>query len=156
MAGPSEATELTIDRIMRTVDASPPFDTTLADSADLSLTKTDSPDPVRVNGTLTYTIVIRNDGPLAASSVSLTDQLPKKAGFASVTTSQGSCSAKVPKSVVTCSLGTLASAGSATVVITVRPTGPGTLTNSATVTATSPRDPSTANNTATTTTTVTN
>jgi uncharacterized repeat protein (TIGR01451 family) len=155
MAGPSEATELTIDRIMRTVDATPPFDATLADSADLSLTMTDAPDPVRVNGTLTYTIVIRNGGPLAASGVSLTDQLPKQAGSASATTTQGSCSTKA-KTQVTCSLGSLASGASATVVITVKPTGPGTLTNTATVTASSPRDPNTANNSATVTTTVTN
>jgi len=155
MAGPSEATELTIDRIMRTVDATPPFDATLADTADLSLTMTDAPDPVRVNGNLAYTIVIRNSGPLAASVVSLSDQLPKQAGSASATTSQGSCSTKA-KTQVTCSLGSLASGASAMVVITVKPTGPGTLTNTASVTASSPRDPNTANNSATVTTTVTN
>jgi uncharacterized repeat protein (TIGR01451 family) len=155
MAGPSEATELTIDRIMRTIDATPPFDALLADTADLALTKTDSPDPVRVNGALTYTLVVRNSGPLAATGVLLTDQLPKQAGSASATTTQGTCSAKA-KGIVTCNLGTIASGGSATVRITVKPTGPGTLTNTATVTAASPRDPNTANNTASATTTVTN
>jgi uncharacterized repeat protein (TIGR01451 family) len=155
MAGPSEATEITIDRIMRTVDATPPFDATLADSADVAVTKTDAPDPVRVNGTLTYTLVVRNNGPLAASGVALTDRLPKGAGFGSATTTQGSCG-KPSKTSLTCSLGTIASGSSVTVTITIKPTGPGTLTNTATVSATSPRDPNTANNTATATTTVTN
>ncbi|HUQ43029.1 MAG TPA: DUF11 domain-containing protein [Candidatus Limnocylindria bacterium] len=155
MVGPSEATEITIDRIMRTVDATPPFDATLADTADLALTKTDAPDPVKVNGTLTYTLVVRNNGPLAATGVTLTDQLPKGAGFGSATTTQGSC-AKPSKSSITCSLGTIASGSSVTVTITIKPTGPGILTNSATVSATSPRDPNTANNTATATTTVIN
>jgi uncharacterized repeat protein (TIGR01451 family) len=154
MAGPSELTEVAIDRIMRAVDATPPFDATLGDTADLSLSMTDAPDPVRVNGSLRYTIVIRNNGPLAASGVSLSDQLPKQAGSASATTTQGSCSTK-SKTAVTCSLGSLASGASATVVITVKPTGPGTLTNTATVTSTSPSDPNTANNTATVSTTVT-
>ncbi|MBA2719763.1 MAG: DUF11 domain-containing protein [Chloroflexi bacterium] len=156
MAGPSEATELTIDRLMRTVDATPPFDAILSDTADLSVTKTDAPDPVKVNSILTYTIVVRNNGPLAASGVSLTDQLPKAAGFSSVATTQGTCTAKPSKSLITCSLGTIVSGGQATVTIKVKPTGPGTMTNSATVKATSPRDPNTANNSATATTTVTN
>nr|MBA2381150.1 DUF11 domain-containing protein [Chloroflexota bacterium] len=156
MAGPSEATEITVDRLMRTVDASPPFDAVLSDSADLSVTKTDAPDPVRVNATLTYTIVVRNDGPLAASGVTLTDQLPKQAGFSSVTTTAGSCSAKGTKGVVTCSLGTIPNGGQVTVTIKVKPTGPGTMTNTVSVKASSPTDPNLANNTATATTLVVN
>jgi uncharacterized repeat protein (TIGR01451 family) len=154
MAGPSEATELAVDRLMRTVDATPPFDTVLSDTVDLSVTKTDAPDPVRVNGTLTYTIVVRNAGPLPATGVTLTDQLPKQAGFSSVTTTQGSCGAKA-KGPVTCTLGTIASGGQVTVSIQVKPTGPGTLVNTATVQTTA-RDSNLANNTATATTTVTN
>jgi hypothetical protein len=42
-----------------------------------------------------------------------------------------------------------------TIVITVKPTNPGTITNRATVTASSPPDPITANNQAVATTTVT-
>ena len=69
-AGPLEQTEQTqtglpqnaLD-VMRTVDASPPFDTTLFDGADLSLTKTDSPDPAHVGQLLTYTLTVKNNGP---------------------------------------------------------------------------------------------
>jgi uncharacterized repeat protein (TIGR01451 family) len=155
MAGPSEATELTVDRLMRTVDATPPFDAVLSDAADVSVTKTDAPDPIRVNGTLTYTIVVRNAGPLPATGVTLTDQLPKQAGFSSVTTTQGSCTAKAPKATVTCTIGTIAVGGQVTVTIRVKPTGPGTLVNTATVQTTS-RDSNLANNSATASTTVTN
>jgi uncharacterized repeat protein (TIGR01451 family) len=154
MAGPSEATELTIDRLMRTVDATPPFDAVLTNATDVSVTKADAPDPVLVNATLTYTIVVRNAGPLVASGVTLTDQLPKQAGFSSVTTSQGSCSNKAPKGVVTCTIGTVAVGVQVTVTIRVKPTGPGTLVNTATVQSTT-SDSNTSNNTATATTTVT-
>jgi uncharacterized repeat protein (TIGR01451 family) len=155
MAGPSEATELTIDHIMRTVDATPPFDATLvANEADLSVTKTDSPDPAKSGAFLTYTIIVRNNGPLTASGVSLVDNLPKGAGFSSVTTTSGTCTAKPSKSQVTCSLGSLASGASVTIVIKVKPTNPGTITNSVTVKSTSPVDPNPANDTAIATTTV--
>ena len=155
MAGPSEATELTVDRLMRTVDATPPFDAVLSDAADVSVSKTDSPDPVRVNGTLTYTIVVRNQGPLVATGVTLSDALPKQAGFSSVATTQGSCTNKAPKGVVTCTIGMLAAGGQATITIQVKPTGPGTLLNTATVASTS-RDSNSANNSSTASTTVTN
>lgn len=41
-----------------------------------------------------------------------------------MTTTQGTCTAKPAKSLVTCSIGTIASGASVTVVITVKPTGP--------------------------------
>jgi uncharacterized repeat protein (TIGR01451 family) len=157
MAGPTEADETLIERIMRTVDATPPFDATLVDvtKADLSVTKTDSPDPAKSGATLTYTIVVTNNGPATANGVTVSDQLPKQAGFGSVTTTQGSCTAKPAKRTVTCTIGTLTSGASATIVITVKPTNPGTLTNTVTVSSTSPADPNTANNRAVATTTVT-
>jgi uncharacterized repeat protein (TIGR01451 family) len=157
MAGPLEADEILIERIMRTVDATPPFDASLVDvtKADLSVTKTDSPDPAKAGGTLTYTIVVTNNGPATATGVSMTDQLPKQAGFGAVTTTRGTCMHKPSKNTVTCTLGSMASGTSATIVITVRPTNPGTLTNTATVTASAPGDPNSANNRAVATTTVT-
>ena len=44
-----------------------------APAADLSVTKTDSPDPVRSGGNLTYTITVTNNGPDAATGVTMTD-----------------------------------------------------------------------------------
>jgi hypothetical protein len=55
---------------------------------------------------------------------------------------------------VTCNLGTVASGATVTRTIVVKPSSKGTITNTATVRATSPPDPNTANNTATAQTTV--
>jgi hypothetical protein len=66
-----------------------------------------------------------------------------------VTTTQGSCTSSV-----TCTLGTLASGGTATITITVTPQVKKTLTNTATVTGTE-LDPTSSNNTATASTVVT-
>ncbi len=49
--------------------------------ADLAVSQTDAPDPARVGQALTYTITVRNNGPKAATGVTLTDTLPKNAGF---------------------------------------------------------------------------
>jgi uncharacterized repeat protein (TIGR01451 family) len=126
-------------------------------AADLVLVKTDSPDPVVVRATLTYTITVENQGPGAANDVTLTDQLPAETVFVSATASQGSCTRAGGGNrdgTLTCALGSLAAATSATVTIVVSPSRAGvTLTNTATVRANAP-DPNLANNTRTETTTV--
>jgi len=48
----------------------------VATSADLSLTKTDAPDPVGVGNNLTYTLTAANAGPSDAQAVVVTDTLP--------------------------------------------------------------------------------
>ena len=45
-------------------------------SADLTVSKVDSPDPVVVGKRLTYTITVTNLGPDTATGVALTDDLP--------------------------------------------------------------------------------
>jgi uncharacterized repeat protein (TIGR01451 family) len=105
----------------------------VASSADLSLTKSDSPDPVTVGQELTYTITVSNAGPDAAQNVSVTDTLPAGVTFGSASASQGTCSGTAT---VTCSLGTIAASGSATVTIKVTPTAAGTLSNTASVSST--------------------
>ena len=123
-----------------------------AASADLAVTKTDSPDPVSRGGTLTYSIVVSNQGPDSATAVQLTDPLPRSVRFVSVATTAGSCSQA--DDIVTCSLGDIANGGSVTVTITVTARRTGTATNTAQVSSTSP-DPNPANNTDTETTVVT-
>ena len=123
--------------------------------ADLSVAKTDSPDPIDERSPLTYTVTVRNDGPAGATGVTLLDTLPD-AGFVSATPSQGSCvrTGKGQRDgTLTCELGTLAPAGSATVAIVVTPTRAGTLTNVVLVRADQP-DADRADNTAVETTTV--
>ncbi len=118
------------------------------DSADLSVTKTDSPDPVVVGQELTYTITVANAGPSTAQGVTLSDPLPATVSFVSVVTSQGTCT-----NVVSCNLGSLASGASATVTIKVTPTSDADLTNTATVSS-STADSNSANNSDTESTTV--
>ena len=113
---------------------------------DLSITKTDRPDPVFVGGRLTYTLTVRNLGPDTATNVRVADALPAATDFVSVATSQGTCTGG---RVVRCSLGTLANGGGAVITIVVRPTEPGVLINTATVVGTEP-EPNTTNNRAST------
>ncbi len=119
--------------------------------ADLAVSKSDSPDPVEVGQTLTYSLQVRNNGPDGATNVVLTDTLPSAVTFGSVTSSQGSCSQA--SGVVTCNLGTLANGGLATVTILVTPSAEGSITNSVSVTS-AESDPNVGNNSASATTTV--
>ena len=113
--------------------------------ADLSVAKTDSPDPVRRGKKLTYTITVSNLGPSDTTDVMLEDTLPRGVRFLSAVASQGSCS-RVGRS-ITCRLQSIASAHSATLRVEVRPIGCGPKTNRARVTA-SEMDPDLTNNSA--------
>ena len=117
-------------------------------SADLSVTKTASPNPGQAGLDLSYRIVATNNGPASATNVSVIDTLPAGPTFVSATTTQGSCSGT---STVNCSLGTLAVGGTAIVTIVVRPSAAGQITNSVTVTG-NESDFDSSNNSATNTT----
>lgn len=126
--------------------------TSVTSAADVSITKTASPDPVSVGGTLVYTIKVANAGPSPATGVVVTDPLPANVAYVSSTASQGGCSQA--SGVVTCNLGALANGGSATVTVTVRATGKNLrTTNTAKVKATE-ADPVPTNNTGAATTAV--
>ena len=58
---------------------------------DLSIIKTDRPDPVFVGARLTYTLAVRNLGPDTATNVRVADALPSGTNFVSVASSQGTC-----------------------------------------------------------------
>ncbi len=125
--------------------------TTVNPAADLSVTLSDSPDPVLGGQALTYTATVANHGPSNATGVSLTDALPAGVAFVSATASQGTCSHAA--GTVSCDLGLLAAAGSATVTITVIPDAAGTIRNAAAVGA-NELDPNPADNSASESTTV--
>lgn len=127
-----------------------------AGSTDLSIAKTDSPDPVNVGSTLTYTIQVQNLGPNAASGVTVTDQLPKGVDFVSAIATSGQCAHKGKK--VTCDLGPLSAptidyGSPPTVTISVIPRQVGTINNTASVKG-GQKDPVASNNKATATTRV--
>ncbi len=129
---------------------------TAANAADLAIVKTDSPDPVNVGSTLTYTIAAQNLGPELATGVTVTDQLPKSVDFVSVAATSGQCARKGRK--VTCSLGSIGSptidyGGPPTVTLVVVPRKVGSIDNTASVKG-DQKDPVGANNKATVTTSV--
>jgi uncharacterized repeat protein (TIGR01451 family) len=123
-----------------------------APRTDLSLTKTDSPDPVSVGGVLTYTLDIANKGPVSATGVTVTDLLPKNVRLRSARSDHGRCAQRTQRR-IECNLAGLANGESTTVTIVVRPTKQGTIVNTATVSASQP-DLAPADNTASATTTV--
>jgi uncharacterized repeat protein (TIGR01451 family) len=122
-----------------------------AATADLSVDKSDAPDPVTVGSELTYTVAVANAGPEAASGVELEDKLPSKVDFVAAVPSQGSCELRGRN--VRCALGTVASGAGASVAIRVIPRDDGQIVNSATVSS-ADTDPQPANNTDTEATTV--
>jgi serine protease len=67
-------------------------------SADLSITKSDSPDPATVGQALTYSLAVSNAGPDGASGVTVADTLPASVTFVSSTPSQGDLLPVVPAS----------------------------------------------------------
>ena len=109
---------------------------TIPGEADLALTQSDSPDPVLVNQTLSYSLLVDNLGPDEATAVVMTDTLPATVTFQSVITSQGSCSEA--GGTVTCNLGTIASGNDATIdILVTAPSSAGSITNNASVAASS-------------------
>lgn len=120
-------------------------------SANLSISKTASPNPGTVLANLTYRLVVTNNGPSPANSVTVADTLPSGINFVSAVSTQGSCSGS---GTVICNVGLLSNGASVIINITVVPQSTGQLTNTASVAATE-SDPDTNNNTATIQTTVT-
>ncbi len=113
-------------------------------STDLALTLTDAPDPVSVGAELVFKATATNRGPAGATGVKVGLTLPGNVSFVRAAATQGSCTGTAT---VGCALGSLASGGTATVTVTVRPNSRGVLSTSASVSATE-FDPDRANNTA--------
>ncbi len=110
-------------------------------SADLQLSKSVSNANPKIGAPLTYTITVTNKGPSPAQSVSVNETLPAGLTLSSAAPSIGSFAAPI------WTVGTLANGASATLTINAVYTGPGQITNTATVSSVTP-DPNTTNNTA--------
>jgi uncharacterized repeat protein (TIGR01451 family) len=126
--------------------------------ADLSITKTDFPDPVTVGNNLTYTVTVTNNGPATATSVTVTDNLPAETTFVSCfSTGGGVCNGSGNNRTVT--FASLAAGESETITFVANvncSVADGTvISNTATVSSPT-SDPNTTNNSATATTTVSN
>jgi uncharacterized repeat protein (TIGR01451 family) len=131
--------------------------TSVVSGANLSLTKTDSPDPVVGGGLITYTITAANAGPNAGGAIVVTDNLPPDVVFDSADGPGWSCSHAA--GVVRCTRAGPHPVGAAIPPLTVRgrvtATG-GAVTNTARVDPDTGgvADPDTSDNTATADTTV--
>jgi uncharacterized repeat protein (TIGR01451 family) len=107
---------------------------TVPASADLSLTMTDSADPIPFGQSFNYVLTGHNAGPVAATGVVITDTLPAGLSISSVTSPGADCS--VVNQTVTCPIGTLAVNASATVTVSVRAMVAGVVTNTASIAST--------------------
>jgi uncharacterized repeat protein (TIGR01451 family) len=110
--------------------------------ADLSLTKTASSAPVHKGDQTTYTIVVTNNGPDAASGVIVRDELPAGLSYVSSSGPYDPTTGAWP-------VGYLSVGNSATLTITARVGQTGSITNTAQVAASDQRDPDPANGEAT-------
>src|SRR5207237_4347779 len=108
-------------------------DTTVNPSADVSITKTDSADPVNPGDGYSYDLVVTNGGPDTATNVALLDTVPGALSVDAVHDGGGDCSASSGNT-VSCTLASLANATTWPVTVDVTVDPPhlgGTISNTA-------------------------
>ena len=119
-------------------------------TADLAVSISATPNPVKSGQKVTYTITLLNAGPSTATSILINDTLSSQSTFVSATITQGTCITPVrgASGVVSCSLASLASGASTPIQIVVTVIAKrSSITNTVTVSAAT-ADPNLANNTA--------
>ena len=110
--------------------------------ADLSVAVVHSPDPAVPQGPLTLTLTVANQGPLAATAVVLSFELPPGVTFESSTPGAPTCQTSGGNTLLSCSLGDMAAGGGAVVGVDVTVTQSlGTLSFRAKVGGLAPLDP---------------
>ncbi|MEK6322056.1 MAG: HYR domain-containing protein [Acidobacteriota bacterium] len=130
--------------------------------ADLAVTKSDSPDPVCVNGNITYTINLTNNGPGPGLNTTVTDGVPANTTFVSASVTSGSGWGQTTPGVggtgnVVFSKASVANGETAVFQIVVKVNSGmlhGTVINNSATAASSIPDPNNGNNTGTAATTV--
>lgn len=135
---------------------------TVDTAADLSVVKTDTPDPVVAGENVTYTLTVTNtatpDSGSDAGNVTVTDTLPAQVNFVSANSTDPNFNCNHSGGVVTCTAPVLPVGATATITIVAQvkantPNGTN-LSNTATVSSVA-TDPNPADNTSTATTAVT-
>ena len=115
-------------------------ETTINPEIDLSITKSDSADPISQGAELTYTLTVRNDGPSQATNVEVVDTLPTGVTYVSASGPGGSTITPpgVGEQDVLTELGDLAAGAEVTItiIVTVNQNATGTLNNTAIVRST--------------------
>jgi uncharacterized repeat protein (TIGR01451 family) len=114
---------------------------------DLAITKTGSPatQPLNTSSQITWTMVVTNHGPSAATGVTVSDPMPAGNTYVSSTTTQGTCTGGAT---LNCDIGDMAVGATVTITLVTTPSTPGTQTNTAVVMGDQPES-NLANNTAT-------
>ncbi|MEJ2218924.1 MAG: DUF11 domain-containing protein [Gemmatimonadota bacterium] len=139
-----------------TTNDSSAVNTTLSQSADLSVAKS-GPATDTAGSNVTYTIGVQNSaGPSDASGVTVTDTLPASLTYVSSTGGTGGGTYDGTSRAVTWNVGTLAAGGSTSLglTVTIDPAATGSVSNRAWVGSTT-ADPATTNDSSTVTTTLT-
>ncbi|MBH8577322.1 DUF11 domain-containing protein [Nostocaceae cyanobacterium CENA369] len=95
---------------------------------DLTISQTDSPDPVTVGNPLTYTLTVSNSGTANASGITVQYTLPNGVTFNGTTVANG-FTASQSGGVVTFSGGSINAGSNATLTVNVTPNSTGTLTS---------------------------
>ncbi len=115
-------------------------------AADVAIVKT-GPASIVSGAQIAWSLAVSNHGPSTARKVTVVDPLPSGTAYVGSSASQGSC--QYASGELKCELGTLANGASAQIGVAADVTaGPGTLANTATVSAEEP-DPEPANNSST-------
>lgn len=115
-------------------------------AADLSVSQTDSPDPVVGSNTVQYTITVSNAGPATSGPITLADSLPSGGSITSISGTGWTCSGSGASA--SCSSSGLASGSAAAPVsvLVLAPAADTTITNRAEVSQSGADDPNGANN----------
>ena len=123
-----------------------------ANSADLVVTKTAAPSPVQAGNQLTYTIVVHNNGPAAATAVTFTDAIPAHTTFVSLAQAGTTWVCPAPGASVSCTIASFPSGSTTTftlIVTVVAGTTSGTVITNTAGTTTSTPDPNPSSNSST-------
>ena len=114
---------------------------------DLSITKTGSPGTQTVTkapyGDITWTMVVKNNGPDVDTNVNVEDPIPAGNTYVSSSTTVGSCS--VAADTLSCSLGTMQVGDTVTITLVTNPTITGPQVNTAAVSGDLPESDKTNN-----------
>jgi uncharacterized repeat protein (TIGR01451 family) len=114
-------------------------------ATDLALSQSnDAVQPLQLNNTFNKTLTVTNNGPSAATNITVVDTLPAQLQHVS-----NNCGAAVVGQQVTWTIASLAVSASASCVINVRVVATGNITNTAAITGSTPPDNTPANNTST-------
>ena len=139
----ASVSSITVDSIGSNNSATETTDMVLRE-ADLSITKTDSVDPVATGTVFSYVLTVTNTGPIAATDVQVQDSLPAGVNFVSASGSGWGCN--LASITVTCTRASLAiGVAPAITIMVTAPAATGSISNTASVSSIT-TDPNGSNN----------